>query len=201
MKKTASAALAALLATTAAGPALAQSKGDMTIGIGFHQVAPKSNNGVAAGLPLDVDDNAQPTFTFEYFVADNVGIEVLAATPFDHDIALGPLGTIGSTKHLPPTVSLQYHFPTGGGVSPFVGAGINYTHFFDDTSVLGPLDLDDSWGMALHAGIDIPVGPKGAIRADVRWMNIESDVKLGGVTIGKAEIDPTVFGLAYVHQF
>ena len=63
------------------------------------------------------------------------------------------------------------------------------------------LDLDDSWGLALHAGLDYRVSDKGALRTDVRWMNIESDVKLNGVDIGKAKINPWVFGVSYVHTF
>ncbi|TQU14928.1 OmpW/AlkL family protein, partial [Xanthomonas perforans] len=163
---------AALAASCVSLPALAQSKGDWTVAVGAHQVAPKSDNGSLVGGTLDVDvgKDIKPTFTAEYFVADNLGIEVLAALPFEHDIAIGGLGRVGSTKHLPPVISLQYHFNAQGTLSPFVGAGINYTRFFD-TDTRGALagsklELDDSWGLALHAGVDYKLSDRGALRVN-----------------------------------
>ncbi|KRG48959.1 hypothetical protein ARC20_17185 [Stenotrophomonas panacihumi] len=201
-----SCALAAAVAAVAT-PALAQSKGDWTLGVGVHQVNPKSDNGKLAGgtLAVDVDSDVKPTITGEYFIADNVGIEVLAALPFKHDINIDGLGRVGSTKHLPPVVSIQYHFNSKGKVSPFVGAGINYTTFFseDATGALAgsKLKLEDSWGLAAHAGLDFKVADKSAIRVDLRWIDIDSKVKLDGEKIGTVNIDPLVYGVAYVHQF
>jgi len=130
---------------------------------------------------------------------------VLAALPFEHDINLVGAGQVGKTKHLPPTISLQYHFVNQSRVTPFVGLGINYTTFFDDvgTGALAgaALDLDDSWGIAAHAGLDIKVSDAGALRFDMRYIDIETDVKVNGAAIGKVKIDPFVYGLAYVHTF
>ena len=71
-----------------AAPAFAQQAGEWTISVGAHQVNPKSDNGKLAGgtVPIEVDSNVRPTITAEYFVRDNLGIEVLAAWPFEHDI-------------------------------------------------------------------------------------------------------------------
>lgn len=191
----------------AATPAMAQSKGDWTVSAGVHQVAPKSNNGSLAGgtLKVDVDSDIKPTITGEYFIADNLGIEVLAALPFKHDISINGLGRVGSTKHLPPVVSLQYHFNSAGKVSPFLGAGLNYTTFFseDTTGALAGsrLKLDDSWGLAAHAGVDFAIGEKGALRVDLRWIDIDSKVKLNGEKIGTVNIDPLAYGVSYVFKF
>jgi len=209
MRKTSPLILAGLAAAVslAAAPAMAQSKGDWTISAGVHQVAPKSNNGSLAGgtLKVDVDSDIKPTITGEYFIADNLGIEVLAALPFKHDISINGLGRVGSTKHLPPVVSLQYHFNSTGKVSPFVGAGLNYTTFFseDTTGALAgsKLKLDDSWGLAAHAGVDFAIGEKGALRVDLRWIDIDSKVKLDGEKIGTVNIDPLVYGVSYVFKF
>lgn len=198
---------AALALATAALPALAQSTGDWTLGIGVHAVDPKSNNGRLAGgaLDVDVDRDFKPSLTAEYFVRDNLGVEVLAAWPFKHDINIAGKGRVGSTKQLPPTVSLQYHFNGQGRVSPFVGAGINYTTFFseDTTGALAgsKLKLDDSWGLAAHAGVDFAIGQRGAIRIDARWIDIDSDVALDGAKLGTVAIDPIVYGAAYVMKF
>ena len=210
MKSTRILAVAALALATS--PALAQSAGSWTFGIGAHQVAPKSDNGTLTATPLgdlrmEVGNNARPTITAEYFIRDNLGLEVLAALPFHHDIAVAGVGKVGSTKHLPPTVSLQYHFGSGK-LRPFVGAGLNYTRFFStrtEGAIPGSkLELSDSGGLAGHVGIDFQVGAKGAIRVDYRKIDIDTKVKLNGANLGTSNtvnIDPSVYGVAYVFQF
>lgn len=201
--------LTALTITTAlaafAAPALAQSRGDMTLGLGLAWVVPTDSWSTTAAGPMRVGDDVRPSLTFEYFVADNIGIEVLAATPFEHKAELAGAGDVVKTKHLPPTVSLQYHIPTNSSLKPFVGAGINYTTFWDETGIGAltgaPVSLDDSWGIALHAGLDYDISEKGAIRADVRWINIETDATVAGAPIGKVKIDPWVFGMSYIFKF
>lgn len=199
--------LAAAIALLVAPTAFAQSKGDFTVGIGGHNVKPTSDNGALAGgtLPVEVGDNVRPTITGEYFIADNLGLEVIAALPFKHDIDTKGLGRIGETKHLPPTVSLQYHFGAPDAtVKPFVGAGVNYTWFYGEKTE-GPLagtelKLSNSWGAALHAGIDFKVG-NGAIRIDARKIDIDTDARLNGTKLGTVNIDPIVYGAAYVIKF
>ncbi|PZQ33646.1 OmpW/AlkL family protein [Pseudoxanthomonas japonensis] len=199
--------IAIALALGTAVPAFAQSKGDWTLGVGVHQVNPKSDNGALAGgtLPLEIDSDVKPTVTFEYFLRDNLGLEVLAALPFKHDIAVKGVGKVGETKHLPPTVSLQYHFNSKGKVSPLLGVGLNYTTFFseDTTGALEGtrLKLDDSWGLAAHAGLDFKVSERSAVRVDVRWADIDTKVEVDGAKLGTANIDPLVYGVAYVLKF
>jgi outer membrane protein len=200
MKKLTALTLATAL-TAVAAPALAQEKGDMLLGLGVGYIQPTDSYSATVAGPLRADGNARPTLTFEYFIADNIGIEVLAATPFEHDIET-PAGDIAKTKHLPPTVSLQYHFTNNSSMTPFIGAGINYTTFWDDQLVGGgPLSLDDSWGYALHAGVDFAISDKAAIRTDLRYIDIETDASTGAVPLGKVKIDPVVFGVSYVMKF
>ena len=203
MHPTLSAALAAALVALAAVPAAAQQKGSMTLGIGLAGVAPKSGNGTLSPGSVDVGNNVQPSLTFEYFIADNLGIEVLAATPFKHNVSVG--GTrIGSVRHLPPTLTLQYHFPTGSSITPFVGAGITYVTFFkeDTVDVLeSNVKLKDSWGLSLHAGVDFALNDKAALRTDVRWMDVDSKVSLNGAPLGTVNIDPVVLGVSYIIKF
>lgn len=205
-------AMAAAVSLAAAAPAMAQSKGDWTLGVGVHAVDPTSDagdlNGAALGLgklSTKVDSDVKPTVTFEYFVADNVGIEVLAALPFKHDVSIDGVGKVGETKQLPPVVSLQYHFTNSSKVTPFVGLGVNYTKFFstDSKGALAgtKLKLEDSWGLAAHAGLDFAVSDKGALRVDMRWADIDTKVKVNGNKLGTAKIDPLVYGVAYVFKF
>lgn len=92
------------LATTALQ---AQDKGTLLLKLGAHNVDPKSDNGSLAGGAFDVTvgANARPSVMLEYFLAENLGLEVLAAWPFSHDVELNGVYA-GSVDHLPPTISL-----------------------------------------------------------------------------------------------
>ena len=202
---------ALLMAAVAAGlsmTAMAETAGTWTVGVGAGYVDPESNNGklLNGALAVDVDSDVRPTITAEYFVADNVGIELLAALPFHHDIDLKDAdGNIlkAKTQHLPPTLSLQYHFDNvHANVKPFIGVGANYTTFFKERIYNGgDLDIDDSWGVAGHAGVDFKINATDAVRIDARYIDLEPDVKLDGNKIGTAEINPWVYGISYVQRF
>ncbi len=191
--------------------AFAVPAGTWSIAAGAHMVDPKSDNGSLLDntLSVDVDDDIRPTVSGEYFIANNVGIELLAAIPFHHDFTLtdaaGNEALTGKTQHLPPTLSIQYHFDgynTPMNVKPFVGVGVNYTTFFKERISNGAdLDLDDSVGVAGHIGLDIPFAPTEAFRIDARYMDIKTDAKLDGADIGEIDISPWVYGVAFVKQF
>ena len=202
------AAATALTMTTA----FAVPAGSWTVAAGAHYVDPKSDNGTLNnGLSVDVDGDVRPTISGEYFIANNVGIELLAAIPFHHDFNLNnPDGTTaltGKTQHLPPTLSLQYHFDGYNmpmNVKPFVGVGVNYTMFFKEklnNAAGAELKLDDSVGVAGHIGLDIPFAATEAFRIDARYMDIKTDATLNGADIGEIDISPWVYGVAFVKQF
>lgn len=180
----------------------AYEKGDWLLRVGVGSVDPKSDNGVVAS----VDNGTALVFNGTYFFTPNIGFEILAASPFSHDIKLAADGTkIGEAKHLPPTFSLQYHFDTSGGFRPYVGAGVNYTLFFDEKTV-GPLagidlDLDASIGLAAQLGADFDVSETMFVNFDVRWMDINTDAKLDGVFLEEVEIDPMVYSLTLGWKF
>ena len=77
----------------------------------------------------------------------------------------------------------------------------NYTTFFQEESALGSLELDESFGLALQVGLDYELPNGSALRANVRWIDINSDATLNGVGIGEAEIDPIVLNFGYVFKF
>ncbi len=202
------AAATALTMTTA----FAVPAGTWTVAAGAHYVDPKSDNGTLlnGALAVDVDSDVRPTISGEYFIANNVGIELLAAIPFHHDITLTAAdgSTIDAkTQHLPPTLSLQYHFDGYNmpmNVKPFVGVGVNYTTFFKERiydAKGSDLDLDDSFGVAGHIGVDIPFNPTDSFRIDARYIDIKTDASLNGTDIGEVNISPWVYGVAFVKQF
>lgn len=191
----------ALLATAAATPALAMDQGDWLIRFGLSNVDPKSNNHPA----VSVDSATSATFNFTYMMTDNWAVEVLAAYPFEHDIYLVGGPEVGSTKHLPPTVSLQYHFMPASTFQPYIGLGVNYTDFFSE-KLYGPLEgaslsLDSSWGFAGEIGADIMLGETWFLNGSLRYIGIESDATVNGEPFGKVKIDPWVYGVHLGFRF
>jgi outer membrane protein len=145
------------------------------------------------------------TFNLTYLFTENWGLEVLAALPFSHDINLNAGGRVAETKHLPPTVSVQYHFLPNAKFRPYIGVGLNYTNFFDEktTGALAgtALSLDNSFGAAAQLGADIAINDDWFFDVDVRWMDIDSDARLGGASIGSVAIDPIAFGVSFGRKF
>jgi outer membrane protein len=107
---------------------------------------------------------------------------------------------------LPPTLTLQYHLdPDGTSIRPYVGAGINYTTFFgiDETAGLD-IHLDDSFGLALQAGFDIPFGGGWSANVDVKKIFISTDATVDGAgpTIyANIDIDPVIFGVGVGYRY
>ena len=172
--------------------------------LGAHVVDPKSDNGQLAGMKASISSDTKPTVSVEYLLTPSWSIDLLAAVPFRHDVRLNGV-TAASTKQLPPTLGVNYHFMPGATVSPFIGAGINYTYFFS-TKGRGPLQgthvkIDNSWGAAAHAGIDVQLSPQWLLTADVRWIGISGDVHVNGVKVGTAKVDPLVYGLSFGYRF
>lgn len=179
--------------------------GDWFVRGGLTGVNPKSDNGTLAGADADVDSNSQLGITFGYHFSPNLAIEVLAATPFTHDVSLNG-SKVASFKHLPPTVSLQYYFNADGKVSPFLGAGLNYTWTFSEkeTSLLPPgseISVDNSLGFAAQAGLRVALSDSWDMTIDARWMDIDADVKLNGAGIGNANVDPMVYSVLFGKRF
>ena len=176
--------------------------GDWLVRVGVGNVDPKSNNGNV----VSVDSGTALVFNGTYMFTDTLGLEVLASTPFSHDIKLAADGTaVGETKHLPPTVSLNYHFDTASPFNPYVGAGINYTLFFDEKTE-GPLagvdlDLDGSFGLAVQAGFDYDISDRMFINLNARWIDIDTDAKANGAPVETVEIDPLVYSLTLGWKF
>ncbi|WP_348814534.1 outer membrane beta-barrel protein [Halomonas sp. H10-59] len=185
----------------------AYGKGDIYTRIGVAKVKPDSDNGSLLGGDMDTDvhDDNGFAFTLGYRFHDKFGVELLAAEPFEHDVDLSTAeGDIGaSVEHLPPTLTVQY-YPFGGTearVQPYVGLGVNYTHFSDEDIALdgADLDLEESWGWAGQAGLDLVIDDHWAANMAVWYLDIDSDVDLNGEDIGEIEVDPYVImaGISY----
>lgn len=182
----------------------AHQAGDILVRGGAATVTPNSSGDDVLGTGhLDPDTNTQLGLTLSYMLTDNWGVELLAATPFSHSVSTAGLGEVAKIKHLPPTLMGQYYFGNAQSkVRPYVGAGINYTTFFDEKG-RGALDgtsvkLDDSWGLAVQAGLDMKVTDNWFVNASAWYIDIDTDVETAVGTF-KTEIDPMVLmvGLGY----
>lgn len=186
----------------ASSQVFAYGAGDFFTRAGVAKVAPKSHNGELAdgAFAVNVQDKTDFAFTLGYRFHDKLGVELLAALPFEHDIALNG-DNLASTKHLPPTLTLQY-YPLGGTqsrVQPYIGAGINYTRFSDEYVAIGELNLENSWGAAGQVGVDLLIDDHWALNAAAWYLDINTDATINGTAAGSVGIDPIVVmgGLSY----
>jgi outer membrane protein len=201
-------------AVMAAAPAVqAYEAGDFIGRVGVVTVAPDASSDPITNLSsdarVDVDNDTQLGLTLSYMLTDQLGLGVLAATPFSHDIKgdgdLAGLGKLAETKQLPPTITLQYFpMPSGSKLQPYVGAGVNYTVFFDEQTAgaLAGTDikLDDSFGLAAEVGLDYMITENIGVNAAVWWIDIDTEAKIEAVNqTVDVEIDPLVYmvGLSY----
>jgi outer membrane protein len=166
--------------------------------------------GADLGIGVNVDSSTQLGLNFAYFFADNWNVELLAATPFDHDINLNTVGPLADTKQLPPSLTANYFF-SNGPFKPYLGAGINYTLFFDEgftqdnrAAGFSDLDLDDSFGLTFQAGFDYQFNDNWLFNASARWIDIDTDATFdlnGASGSVDVDIDPLVYTLSIGYIF
>jgi outer membrane protein len=211
-------AAAAVAALAAAAPAHAE-QGDLLLRARAIVVAPtEESGGVQPAFPNDgvsVTNSFAPEVDITYFVTDNIGLELIAATT-KHDVkgkgGLEPLGELVDTWVLPPTLTLQYHFTPKARIRPYVGVGLNYTHFYgEDASdaledAIGntKVKLKNSVGYALQAGLDADVGKNLFVNFDVKYIDIDTKATLttGGLANRvKVSLDPIVAGVGIGMRF
>ena len=151
-----------------------------------------------SSLGVAVNDKTIGEVDVSYFFNKNVAAELILTLPQKQ--VVGPNGSIGSFKHLPPTLTLQYHFTDLKGYKPYVGAGINYTKITGDS--ISPYNLDSqSFGMAFQAGVDVPLTKQVSLNFDVKKVYIKSDVYLSGVNKGTLKLDPVLVGVGVGYRF
>ena len=228
MSRTVSRLSACLLlapALLAASIAQAHEAGDIIVRAGAVTVDPREDSsgiklgGADLGGKATLDSNTQLGLNFAYMLTDKIGVELLAATPFSHDVGIAGSpagldvlnGKLASIKHLPPTVSLVYYpLDNASAFQPYVGAGVNFTWFFDEdvsssaeAKGFDGLSLENSWGLAAQVGADYMLTDNWMINAQVRYIDIETTGKTNLDGVGRlkvdVDVDPWVYmvGLGY----
>lgn len=200
---------AALLAASlaAAFPVMAQqSEGNWLVR--GRAVSLNWHNGQADGLPLagntkvEAVDRWIPEVDVSYFFTKNLAAELVLTYPQDVDIKVG--GTKqGTIKALPPSLLLQYHFTDLGAFKPYVGAGVNYTIFTKRNNILNNTASVDnnSFGLAAQAGFDYALSKNWSLNFDVKYVQINTDVKVNGSKVGKVNLDPMLYGIGVGYRF
>lgn len=242
--------LSVLAAGILAAAPLAQAyeAGDFMLRLGPAHVAPDDSSSALAfsgkgplagqnlalpGTGVAVDSNTQFGITGTYMITSHIGVGILAATPFKHDISgadgLSSFGKLAETKHLPPTLTLQYYpMESASRFQPYAGLGVNYTTFFEEkttgrlNTVIdsvaqaefgtpagtvdgSKLDLDDSVGVALELGADYMLSENFGLNAAVWWVDLDTDATItalsGSTEVGEITTDVEIDPLVYMVGF
>ena len=169
-------------------------------------VNPRNDGGSTSigGKPHAGTDTV-PELDLTYFATPNIGFELIAATT-EHNIKVnkGTNANLGSVKLLPPTLTAQYHFtnPALGKLKPYVGAGINYTHFYDaDHAGFSSVTYDYAFGTVLQAGADYKLTENIYLNADIKQVFLSTDVTVNNSITAKANLNPVIAGIGIGYRF
>ncbi|MDX1975901.1 MAG: OmpW family outer membrane protein [Rickettsiales bacterium] len=186
-------------------PALADDAwkaGDFMVRVRALGVVPQESSDMNIAAKTKVDNSVVPELDFTYFFTPNISAELIAAvTP--HDVKTNTGVDAGSSWLLPPTLTLQYHFTQLGAVKPYVGAGLNYTHFFNaDAGALNAVKYEDSFGTALQVGVDIPIQGNWYANIDVKKVFISTTAKFNPSNVRTdVDINPWLIGVGVGYKF
>jgi len=200
---------AALIMAGITSVSAAKEAGDLLMRARAIYVVPDEDATTSIGGNVGINNDIVPELDFTYFVTDNIGVELILATTKHHvtavDTALGASASLGSVMLLPPTLTLQYHFNPKGDFSPYIGAGVNYTFYYDESAPGGAItdiDYDDGFGVALQAGFDYKIDEKWSFNVDVKKIWLNTDVKVnGGAVTADVDIQPWIFGVGVGYTF
>jgi outer membrane protein len=202
----------AALVLALGGVAEAKVLDKIQVNVGVSGVLPDEGAKISViGGDVDISDEVVPTASIEYRFTDAVSLELMCCAA-RHDVKAvnTALGTVdlGQITHFPPTLTLKYRFEGLGALKPYVGAGVNYTHFFDESLPAGGpvtrIDYDDSFGPALQAGAEYRLNDTWSVFADARkiWINTDVTIDAGATRIkADVDIDPWVLTAGVGYRF
>ncbi len=155
-------------------------------------------NASSDNLNLDVNANATVEVDISRYLSRNLSVELILATT-GHEVMSGST-SLGMANVLPPTLLLQFR-PMATGVSPYVGAGGNFSYFYSKSGGLNDLDLSSSLGWAVQGGVDVPLGGRGVFNIDGKYVHMTTDVKSDGTKLAHLKINPLVIGAGFGYRF
>ena len=193
------------LATLAAGHAVAAESNPWLVRVRALHMDPADKSapvgGAGAANRLTLDSKTFPEFDVSYFFTPNLAAELVLTYPQKHDVLLDGK-SIGTMKHLPPTLLAQYHFRPDAQFRPYVGAGLNYTTMSKVRILDGNAGLEHkSFGLALQAGADFALNRNWSLNVDVKKVQIRSDVNSAGAVISRVKVDPLLLAVGVGYRF
>ncbi len=204
-------ALCALTLYGASTPAHAEDKGFqagsfLVRGRLIDVIPQEDSSTTVAGGTVGVGNRIAPELDFSYFFSPNIASELILATTKHELEGKGSLtGTkIGSAWIVPPTLTLQYHFMPDQAFKPYVGAGVNYSWFWNEkpSASFNKLSMTGGFGYALQAGFDYKVADNLYLNADVKKIKLNVDASLNsGATKADVDLDPWVVGFGVGYKF
>ena len=186
-----------------------KSAGKWLIGLKVLNLDPDVESATSIGGEATVDDDTVPELDIRYFITDNIAIEAILGTTEHNVAAVGTaLGNVnlGTVKVLPPTFTLQYHFNSESRFLPYIGAGINYTFFYDDNpgDAVG-ISYKDDFGFALNIGFDYVINENNYFNIDIKKYTLSTDTVIdagaAGIATASVDLDPLAISIGYGWRF
>lgn len=154
------------------------------------------------GAKVSAEERWIPEVDISYFLTKNIAAELVLTYPQDVDIKVGG-SKLGTIKALPPSLMLQYHFTNLGAFKPYVGLGVNYTSFTNTSNfdIPGVKVDSSSTGFAAQLGFDYMIDKNWSVNLDVKYIDMDTDVKLGNAKLGTLDLNPITAGIGVGYRF
>ena len=204
-KKTTALRVAAALALGLMAPLASQAQDGPWL-VRLRAVHLDSANKDSTGLGLSINNKTLPDLDISYFFSPHLATELVLTYPQQQTIRSGG-ADIGTLKHLPPTLTAQYHFTEFGSFKPYLGVGVNYTRFSNVSftpavrAALHPSLKKNSYGLALQAGFDVWIDKNLYLNVDLKKVQISTDVSSAGTQVGTFKVDPWLAGVGVGWRF
>ena len=213
-------ALALLTATgisAIATPVMAYEAGDwlvrgriVSVNLGVDTDTIHLNGASVANTGVTVDNDTIPELDITYMITRNIGAELILGYS-EHTVTEFGVGLAGpdviEANALPPTLLLQYHFAPDSNIRPYVGAGVNYTYFFNEDTQgtfadLGvSVNMESSWGLAAQAGVDVAINDDWFVNLDVKYIDMRTKANFSTGHSVELDLNPIVWGVGIGRSF
>jgi outer membrane protein len=196
---------AATLGSSAALAQQAQTEGNWMVRVRALSLEPVDKStpisGTGASDRVSVENKIIPEVDISYFWTKNIATELVLTVPQKHKVYLDG-ADIGTFKHLPPSLLMQYHFNPEGQFRPYVGAGINYT-IIGSEKLANNMKLENSsMGGVIQLGFDYKISKNLFFNVDVKKIQLRSDLySAAGAKLSTLKLDPLLWGVGIGYRF
>ncbi|MBB3140774.1 OmpW/AlkL family protein [Halomonas organivorans] len=177
----------------ASSAAMAYQAGDVYVRGGYAKSDIKTHN---------VSDEGGATLAGGYLFHDKFGIELSTSEEIEHDFGLAGK-ELGSVDRLPVNLLVNY-YPLGGldsRVQPYMGLGVNYTHFSNVDTSAGDIDIDSDYGVMGQLGVDLMVNDYLSVSGFAQYADIDAEAERNGNDLGTVKLNPVTIGGGITYRF